>query len=85
MSKQVIKQPNGRFAIFSSGTDTFHYMDLTAEEVEEHFVSRAAEDARENIRRILEFVQNDQPKKVYYQFALTWQEALDLDKEHGAY
>lgn len=81
MAKQIIKQPNGKFAIFSSGTDTFHYTNLTAEEVEEHFVRRAIETTRDEIRDILENVKNDQPGKVYYQFATTWEDAVRMDKE----
>ncbi len=82
MAKQVIKQPNGKFAIFSSGTDTFHYTDLTEHQVVAHFVSRAADDARREILDILENVKNDQPNKVYYQFAMTWEDALRMDKEN---
>jgi hypothetical protein len=83
MGKQIIRQPNGRYAIFSTGTDTIHMWDATADEVVEHFVERAVEDARREWRRIVECVAAGEPRRVYYQFTMTWEEALELDREHG--
>ena len=83
MGKQIIQQPNGQFAIFSTGTDTVHVWDATAEEIEEHFVNRAADDERRRVREILAHVAAGNPSKAYYQFAMTWAEALEADEEHG--
>lgn len=83
MGKQIIKQPDGRFAIFSSGTDTIHMYDATAEEIVEYFVERAAVDTRREVLRIMEHVEGDEPRRAYFQFTKTWDEALAYDQEHG--
>ena len=83
MGKQIIKQPNGLFAIFSTSTDTIHMWDATAQDIEDHFVERAAKDARRDVRQILEHVTAGEPRKAYYQFVMTWDQALAMDEEHG--
>ena len=83
MGNQIIRQPNGQFAIFSSITDTIHVYDATAEEIEEYFVERAAESERQRVREILGHVIAGEPRKAYYQFAMTWDEALKMDRIRG--
>ncbi len=82
MGHQIIQQPDGRFAIFSSNTDTIHVYDAMAEEVEEYFVQRVVEDERRRVRQLLEHVAAGESRKAYYQFAMTWAEALEEDREH---
>lgn len=89
MGKQVIQQPDGLFAIFSSNSDTIHMYDATAEEIEEYFVERAEEEARRAVERarveareVLGHLAAGEPQKAYYQFAMTWDEALESDREH---
>jgi hypothetical protein len=35
------------------------------------------------MRHVVEAVANDDARSVYYQFAMTWDDALRLDREHG--
>jgi hypothetical protein len=83
MGHQIIKQPDGRFVIFSSITDTIIVYDAFAAEIVEYFAEKAAEDARRQVRRILDAVSEDRPREAYYQFTLTWAEALEMDERHG--
>lgn len=82
MGNQIIRQPDGQLAIFSSNTDTIIVWDATEDEVLQWFVDRAAEDTRRQVRDILRHVIAGQPARAYYQFAMTWQEALESDREH---
>lgn len=83
MGQQIIQQPNGLFAIFSSNTDTIHLYDATAQEVMDFFVDMATADTKRRVVEILVNVAAGEPRKAYYQFAKTWDEALAMDKEHG--
>lgn len=83
MGQQIIKQPDGRFAIFSSETDTIIGWNADETEIIDHFVQQASRETRQRVERLLGFVKADQPRKAYYQFALTWSEALEEDREHG--
>lgn len=83
MGYQIIKQPSSKFAIFDSVTDTIIAWDATETEIVEWFAERAAERAREDARRNIEHVAAGNPRKAYYQFAMTWEEALAEDRKHG--
>ena len=83
MGYQIIKQPDEQFAIFCSYTDTIIIWDATSEEVMGWFLEREAARVRRDVGRLLEHVAADKPRKAYYQFAMTWEEALEEDREHG--
>jgi hypothetical protein len=83
MGSQIIKQPDGRLAIFNTNTDTVIVWDATEDEIVEHFAEQAAERAREDVRRTLAHVTAGEPKRAYFQFAMTWEEALEEDRQHG--
>lgn len=82
MGMQILKQPDGQLAVFSRETDTFVMMDATPDEVTEWFADLAAQDTRTSVRRILGHVLGGDPRGAYYQFALTWEEAARLNREH---
>lgn len=83
MTYQVIKQPSGKLAIFSTYTDTIIMWDASPNEVTGFFVDDATNRAKERAARILDRVLADDPRAVYFQFAKTWDEALQMDREHG--
>ncbi len=83
MGNQIIRQPDGHFAIFSSNTDTIIVWDATKDEVVEWFVERAAERARQDAQRVIDHVAAGDPRRAYFQFAMTWEEALATDRERG--
>lgn len=53
MGDQIIRQPDGRYAVFSTATDTIHVYDATEGEIVKYFADVAAEQARREARRIL--------------------------------
>jgi hypothetical protein len=83
MGQQIIKQPDGQFAIFSSESDTIIMWDASGPEIIDWFVEQAAEQARRSAERLLGHVASEHPRKAYYQFTVTWEEALSADQEHG--
>ena len=82
MGHQVIKQPDGLYAIFSSVVDSWIVYDATRQDVIDYYVEQAEKDTREKVRRILDAVDDD-PRKAYYQFAMTFAEANATSKAHG--
>lgn len=83
MGHQIIKQPDGRLAVLSSFTDTFVLMDATPDEIVDWFAEQAAARERERTRSVLAHVLADNPRAAYFQFAHTWDEACQLNQEHG--
>lgn len=83
MGNQIIKQPSGKYAIFDTGPDTIIVWDATEEEIVEWFADRAAAKARKDAWRDIAHVAAGNPRAVYFQFAMTWEEALAEDQKHG--
>lgn len=83
MGQQIIKQPDGRLAVFSSITDTFIIVDATPEEIVEWRAEQAAAKERERTQRELDAVLANDPRRVYFQFTRTWEEAAQTNREHG--
>lgn len=83
MGNQILRQPDGLYAVFSTETDTFVAWDATEDEIVEHFVEIAAEQARRDVRRTLGFVSAGETRRAYAQFALSWEKALSMDRDHG--
>jgi hypothetical protein len=83
MGQQIIRQPDGKLAVFSSVVDAFVVVDATPEEIIEWRAQEAAEQARERTRAELARVLDSGDPKPYRQFTLTWEQAEALDREHG--
>ena len=82
MGHQIVKQPDGKLAIFSDSVNDWIVWDATAEEVVEYYAERAAESARESARRTVGHVMADEPRKSYYQFTQTFA-VLNAVSKHG--
>jgi hypothetical protein len=82
MGHQVIKQPDGRYAIFSSVVDSWIVYDATRQDVIDYYVEKAAEDARRSATRTLDLIEED-PRKAYCQFTMTFAEANATSKHSG--
>jgi len=83
MGHQIIRQPDGKLAVFSSIVDAWILMDATPADLEDYYAEKAAEDARQRTRKVLEHVLAGEPRKAYYQFAMTFDEANDKSRETG--
>jgi hypothetical protein len=83
MGHQIIRQPDGKLAIFSNGVDAWIRVDASAQEIEDYYAERAAQDARRSARETLEHVLAGEPHQVYCQFAMTFDEANEASREHS--
>lgn len=83
MAQQIIKQPDGRLAVFSTVTDTFIVVDATPEEIIEWRAEAEANAVRARTRRELDHVLAGDSRAAYFQFAMTWEEAARKNLEHG--
>lgn len=77
MAEQIIQQPDGRLAVFSSVTDSLVICDATPDEIIEWRAEEAADRARERTRAELEKVLDPANNRPYRQYTLTWDEAME--------
>ena len=83
MGSQIIKQPNGKYAIFSSIVDDIVFYEATEKDIVKYFVDREVERITQHVRETIESL--DKGGKPSFQFTMTWEEALDTAKRvHGA-
>jgi hypothetical protein len=76
MGHQIIRQPDGLLAVYSSGVDDWVITDATAAELEDYYAARAAEDARRSAREAARAVLAGEASKIYCQFTMTYDEAV---------
>jgi hypothetical protein len=83
MGNQIIKQPNGKYAVFSSVVDDFVFYNATPKDLIDYF-------AKHEVEKITQFVEEtvkgiDKGTKPYFQFTMTWDEAVETARQvHGA-
>jgi hypothetical protein len=82
MGHQIIKVPDGTYAVFSSFTDTWILWNASAQELEDYYAEKAAEDARRHTAETIALVEED-PSKAYCQFAMSFEEANVMSVEGG--
>ena len=82
MGKQIIKQPNGKYCIYSSIVDNVTHYDMTVEEIIEEWVNDAKNDIAEKVKGIVSKLEKgEQP---YYQFTKSYDYMIALIEErHG--
>lgn len=82
MGHQIIKQPNGTYAIWSSVVDSFIVTDCTQADLVEHFLERERDSIERHVTRVLDDLNAGKPP--YAQFTLTFDEAVQTIRElHG--
>lgn len=74
MGQQIIKQPNYKYAVFSSISDGFIICDATREQIVDLLVENERERIQASTERIFKLL--DEGGKPYHQFTMTWEEAL---------
>jgi hypothetical protein len=78
MGRSVIKQPDGRYAVFSSGTDTWVAANLTREQYIEWRAEQAVREARADAAWLLDRMDEGEVYGWY-----TFEEANAESVEHG--
>lgn len=82
MGKQIIKQPNGKYCIFSSRVDNVTHYNMTVEEIIEEWVNDAKNDIKEQVKGIASKLENEE--KPYYKFTYSYDDMIELIlKIHG--
>jgi len=83
MGRQIVKQPDGKYAIWSSVVDDFVVVDCeNAAEIIDVMVEDSRRDIESNVLRVL--AQLDRCENPYHQFTKTFSECLELIREiHG--
>ena len=80
--EQIIKQPNGLYALFSSNVDNFTVYDATPEEIINIWLEEKTIEVTDKVTSIVEALKRNE--KPYYQFTLSFDEALaTIKKVHG--
>lgn len=70
MGHQIIKQPNDKYCVYSSITESVICWEATEEEILDYYADIAAKKSREATRELLDKV--NKGDKPYYQFTLSW-------------
>jgi hypothetical protein len=82
MGNQIIKQPDGLYAVFSSIVDGFVMYNCTPQEIVNEWVKEERIRLTESVKRIIEAL--DAGEKPYHQFTMSWAEALaEHECRHG--
>lgn len=83
MGRQIIKQPNGKFCIFSSIVDSVTFYHMEEQDIINEWVEESRKEIEKKVKEIIADL--NEGKKPYYQFTKTYDEMLQTIKEiHGA-
>ena len=82
MGQQIVKQPNGKYCLFSSVVDSVTYYNMSAEEIIEVWTEEARKEYERKVKEAIE--QLEAGGKPYCQFTKTFDECIETIKEiHG--
>lgn len=82
MGRQIIKQPNGKYCVFSTVVDSVVYYNMTQEELVKEFANDYGSYVQEKIIEIIEKLEVG--GKPYYQFTMDYEEMMETIKDiHG--
>jgi len=77
MGRTVVKQPNGKYAVFSSIVDDFVIVDADKQELIDSDIEEARERITAKYDEMFEFFDNGEVAPRYMNFHMTWDEALE--------
>lgn len=83
MGHQIIQQPDGQLAVFSTVVDAWVLYNATPESLGNYYAVEAARGARERVEKTIAHVLAGEPQKAYFQFTMTFEEADEESGEHG--
>jgi hypothetical protein len=82
MGQQIIKQPKGGYAIFSTIVDNITHYDMTKEDIIEELLKEERNRITEKVNKICDKL--DAGENPYYQFTLSIEDCLGVIEEvHG--
>jgi uncharacterized membrane-anchored protein YjiN (DUF445 family) len=74
MGSQIIKQPNGLYCKYSSISDSIEFWNYTVQDIVDDLIEYYKEVATREVNNVIQKLDNG--GKPYYQFTLTFDEAL---------
>lgn len=84
MGRQVIRQPNGLYALWTTISDGFLVWNATAEEMRDYVVNEAMQAAKESAERHFDMTIAEMGSGTARPYATTWEEALETyETVHG--
>jgi hypothetical protein len=82
MGWQIIKQPNGKYCIFSSVVDNVTYYNCTKEQIIDIHIKQEADSIRKRVSLIIDELEDGE--KPYNEFTKTFEEMLlTIEDIHG--
>ena len=83
MGQQIIRQPDGQYALWSSVVDSFVLIDADPEGIIEYWIEQEEKRLRERVAEIVASLEAG--GKPYHQFTMSWHEALARHEQvHGS-
>lgn len=82
MGTAIVKQPDGRLAVFSTVVDSWLLYDADTAEVLDYFIERATEEAIRNTTRAIELAR-EQGTSAPTNFKATFESLDAIAREHG--
>lgn len=80
--RQIIRQPDGKLALWSSQIDDFLIIDATKDEIVDYFVELKRQEVEYEISAVITHIEAG--RKAYGNFTLTWDDCLvDYEEAHG--
>ena len=84
MGHQIIKQPNGKFGIFSSVVDDFVFINATEQDIVDFYVKKFTRETRISVAKDILTLEDGQMRKPAAWNKKTFGEALDwIEHVHG--
>lgn len=82
MANQIIKQPNGKYCIFSSIVDNVTFYNMTEQDIINERVKEAKEKIENDVKETISKLNNGE--KPYYQFTLSFDDMIkEISDIHG--
>ena len=81
MTEQIIKQPDGKFCIFSTIFQAIAVYDATELEIRAYFIEEAAKEIHRRMDERFSKLNKGEP--AYHQFTMSYREAVEVTKENG--
>ncbi len=79
MGRQIIKQPNGKYCIFSSVVDNVTHYNMDVEDIINQWANEAKIKIAEDVKQVIE--QLEKGEKPYFQFTKSYEQMLSAIKE----
>lgn len=82
MSNRIVKQPNGKFAIWSTIVDDFTFVDMEPQDIIDEWAKKEVDRLSESVTRIV--AELERGEKPYAQFTESFDECVEFIRlQHG--